>query len=132
VLGVLLDLLVELVGDLLLPIILEFLWGATSEAIDDALDRPRQYHPAVAFLGYAVLGGHSGLVSVAVFRHALFAEPRLRIANLAIAPLLSGSAMAIWAVMRRRRDADPPGIATFLNGAVFAFAFAAVRLFLVS
>jgi len=82
---------------------------------------------ALSLLGYSVLGGLAGVLSVLVFPNHFMHAEWLRIANVIVTPVLGGMVMAAIGVWRTRRDQEIIGLERFSCGYVFALAMAGVR-----
>jgi hypothetical protein len=63
-----------------------------------------------------------------VFPTSFIRDPRLRVINVALTPIVAGAAMALLGTWRRRREQPLVRLDRFTYGFVFAFAMALVRL----
>lgn len=122
----LIELLLELFGEVLLQVLGELLaeWGVY---LTRPTERRKPSHPLVSLLGYALLGLLIGALSLLLLPHSLLPGKGLRLANLVLSPLLSGAVLAWIGQWRARRGSPVPVRNRFMQGLVFAFAMAAVR-----
>jgi hypothetical protein len=81
----------------------------------------------IALLGYAVLGGLAGVLSVLIFPNHFVHSEWLRIGNVIFTPVLAGLVMAAIGGWRRRRDQETIGLERFGCGYVFALGLAGIR-----
>jgi hypothetical protein len=120
--------LLEVVGDALL----EVLFGLVAEALSGVIKRREDASPVVLTLGLAGAGAGAGLLSGWLVPHRLIVGgvviPGL---SLVVAPLMTGVVMGLLGKQIRRAGHWPSSVATFRGGAVFAFAMALVRWWLV-
>ncbi len=120
------ELLFEIFGELLLQIVLELLfelgWRRASAPFT------KSANPLLAGVGYAVLGGIAGGLSLWWFPNLFIASPAGRIANVIVTPMLAGAAMAALGAWRRRRDQPTVLLDRFAYAFIFAMAMALVRL----
>lgn len=119
ILQVLLEIVLQVFGEALA----EFGWHCVAEAFE------RRPNPWMAALGYAILGAGVGAVS-SLLVPALIASPGLRIANLAITPLVAGGTTSMIGAWRRRRGQDLIRLDRFGYGYLFALSMALARLYL--
>ena len=121
------QLILELCGEILVQIIFEALTAAGLHLLRSS---DREVVPGSTWkvaLGYSLLGGIAGGLSLLHFPHSLMHTTHGRVACLVLAPVVSGLAMAIIGGWRRRRGQPVLGIDGFAYGYVFAFAMALVR-----
>lgn len=142
--------LIQFFGEVLLQIFGEVLIGWVGRSITrllgfrtagDSINAASQPHPVVAALGYGLLGGMVGGLTLLVFPRDSLSAPPLRVINLFFAPVLVG----LFVVMLGKRQ--PPAVEQsdrsrrhrpknqnqtelyqFSCGFIFAFAIALVRL----
>jgi len=125
-LEVLLTAFLELFGDVLIQIVLEFLFnGVTS--VRRALPDTENKHPGLQAVGWSVVGAAVGGLSLAIYREPLFHRGRLPGVSLLLSPLLTGVVMEQVGRLRAARGKPPQPLSNFRNGAAFAFGFALVR-----
>lgn len=119
------ELIVEVLFEFVLQAVLEILAElGVHKARAAAARRP---NPWMAALGYTVMGGVAGVISLAIFP-ALFAHSETaQITNLVLTPILAGSFMLLMGAWRRRRGDEPVGFDRFACGYLFALAMALVR-----
>lgn len=117
----------------LLGVLLEFVLSLLGEFVAEAgfhtLAAPfhERPHPLVAALGYTAYGAGAGALSALLVDHFLIAHPTLALVNLAVAPVLSGLAMAGVGALRRRRGQSLVRLDSFVYGWLFAAAFVLTR-----
>jgi hypothetical protein len=121
-----LELIVELLGELLL----QFVFEAVSQALAHLFGRRPTWPvvgPWLAIAGYALLGALCGALSVWLF--PIFALPSagVRVLNLVVTPVLVAAAVAWVGGWWRRRDDRTVRLDRFTYAYVFAFAMAAAR-----
>lgn len=121
-LELLLDLIVELFGQILIEVLWEF--GA---AVYKA-GRPRgRRSMGVAVVGYAVTGAAIGALSLLVWPDRLLRPGPVPGLSLIISPVCVGVALHAWGWVRRRGGHATTNLATFRGGAAFAAGTALVR-----
>lgn len=124
------ELFLEFFGEILLQIVFEALAQAGVNFARHPDRAPREHNPWLVSIGYALLGLIAGGISLLVMPDLLLRSPAGRIANLVLAPVAAGAAMATLGFLRRRRtgrDALAFGLERFGNGYVFALAMGIVR-----
>ena len=119
------ELVIEFIGEFLLQIIVELLIELGLHSTSEPFRRPP--NPWLAALGYAVFGATAGGVSLYVVPSLLVHGDTLRLANLALTPLLAGLAMASLGAWRSRRGQPTFRIDRFSYGYLFALSMAVVR-----
>lgn len=119
--------LVQLVGELILQIILEAIVEIGLHSVREPFRRPKPLHPALAAIGYAILGAMAGAISLWIFPRLLINTDWLRVANLMITPIAAGGVMAAVGAWRRKRDRELIRLDRFTYGFLFALAMAGVR-----
>lgn len=128
------EILAELIFGLL-GILLEGLLGVVFEVLAELgvrtlgapFKREREVSPWLAALGYAVYGAAAGGLSLWPFPAPYLEATWLRIANLALSPLLAGAAMSLMGAWRRKQGQGLVRLDRFSYGVLFALAFALVR-----
>ena len=126
-LGEILVVVGQFLGELLLQLIAEALAELGLEAIREAVRPGKPQHPFLAALGYLLLGGIFGLVSLWPFPHSFTHHMWLRVANLVITPSLVGLAMVAVGRWRIKRGQPELYLHRFSYGSLFALTFAIVR-----
>ena len=120
--AIVVEFLLQLLLEFLAQVLLELGW----ESAKRALGR-ENHHPALAALGFLVLGAMVGAAWVWIHPDRIAVRPPIPGASLILAPLLVGASMHVFGSYRRARGHNPTNLATFFGGASFAFAVAAVR-----
>ncbi|MEY8690246.1 MAG: hypothetical protein AB9M53_10285 [Leptothrix sp. (in: b-proteobacteria)] len=121
----LIEIIVEVFGEFILQLVFE----ALAQAGLHLFKKPERdaIHPALLWLGYAVMGAAAGGLSLLVLPHYLLRAESARVAYLLLAPAAVGSGIAAIGTWRARRGQPRIGIDRWVYGATFAFAFALVR-----
>lgn len=116
--------LVELLFEFVIQFVLEIL----VEMGAHILKRNRSpVHPAIAVMGYLLLGGLLGGISYWIFPPHLIAHPYARIINLVVTPVAVGLALGAVGAWRSKRGKELVRLDKFAYGYAFALAFALVR-----
>lgn len=120
-----LEILFELLAELLFQIVGEVL----VELGLHSLAQPFRKQPSMwlAVLGYVVLGGLLGALSLWAWPDHLTRDGWPRLANLVVTPVLAGLVMALLGRWRARRGDPVLRIDRFACGYLFALAVAVVR-----
>ena len=126
-----LEILFELLFELVVQVLGEFVFTLGWESLAHALRGTRKANPVLAILGWAVIGSMCGVISAFIFPHRLLPPSRLPGLSLIVAPLVSGALMKAVGDRRREAGKDTTILATFWGGTIFAFAMAAARLLLI-
>lgn len=118
---------IELVAEFLLQFVLEVavelgLHAARVMAREDA-----QVHPALAVVGYVIVGAGLGWLSLLIFPERIVANAPLPGVSLVVAPVLAGLGMSAIGWLRRRNDGRVIRLDRFSYGFLFAFTIAVVR-----
>ena len=111
-------LLLELFGEALLELVLA--------ALQKALGRENR-NPLVATLGYLVLGGIMGGLSLWMWPQRFLQPGPVPGLSLLISPIAGALAMEAWGRFRQRHDHATTNLATFYGGGAFALGMALVR-----
>ena len=120
---ILLGLLLQLVFEVFGEILLELGLGAF-KAVFERENRD----PVVASLGYFLLGGALGGLSLWLFPGRFLRPGPIPGLSLVIAPLAGGTTMHLWGKYRRVRGHSTTNLATFHCGAALLFSYSLVRL----
>ena len=117
----------ELAAQLLMQVVAEVFVEFVLRSIGEPFRRPEPIHPAFAAIGYALLGGIAGVVSLWLLPTLLITAKWLRVTNLFVTPFCAGMLMALLGWWRRRRNQEVIRLDTFSYGFCFALAMAIVR-----
>lgn len=120
-----LEVLFEILCETVLQVILEVAVEFGLHAFDPKARRP--FGPLAAAIGYAVMGGVAGFLTLALFPDAFVHSADGRAINLLVTPVLAGLAMAAVGAWRDRRGDARLRIDRFAYGYLFALALALVR-----
>jgi hypothetical protein len=130
------DLLLELLGfifESLLEAILDYVLAALVDLLLRALGSvfagSKPQNPALAYLGYFLLGVILGGISLAFFRHPLVHPSKVHGISLLVSPTLVGLLMAATGALLRWRKKTVTRLETFSYGFCFAFGLALMRFF---
>ena len=88
-------------------------------------------NPLVAVVGYLLLGGAVGGLSLLFFPHPLVHRSRVPGLSVFVSPILAGLGMSLVGSTLRQRNKKPMQIESFGYGFAFAFGMALVRFFFV-
>jgi hypothetical protein len=121
----------ELLLELVLEALGEFILTLGWESFAHALRGTRKANPVLAMLGWAVIGSICGVISALLFPERLLPPSRLPGMSLIVAPLVSGALMKTFGDRGRESGKDTTMLATFWGGTIFAFTVAATRFLLI-
>jgi hypothetical protein len=119
---ILVEFLIEVLGQALLEILAEL----GLESLKAAFERPNR-SSWLAAMGYFLLGGALGGLSLLVRREKLFQPGPMPGMSLLVSPICVGMILSVWGRYRRERGYTTTNLATFSGGAAFAFGSAVVR-----
>lgn len=120
------ELFFEIFGEFLIQLIFEALSEVGLHVLKKSSQR-RPSSPGLAVVGYVILGGLCGALSLWLFPNFFVQSHVGRAVSLVVTPVLSGGAMALLGAWRRRRGEDLLRLDRFAYGYAFALAMAAVR-----
>ena len=126
-----LAILFELLFELVIQVLGEFIFTLAWESLAHALRGTRKANPLLAMLGWAIIGSICGVISAVIFPQRLLPPSRLPGLSLIVAPLISGALMKAVGDRRRETGKDTTILATFWGGTIFAFTVAAARFLLI-
>ncbi|MDQ8181967.1 hypothetical protein [Pelagicoccus sp. SDUM812005] len=118
-----LELFLEVIAEIFLQVVVEIL----ADCGIHVFKRKPVQNPIPAAIGYFLFGCLAGGLSLLIFEGSFISDPRLKIANLILAPLVAGLAMAWIGKRRRRGGKDSVRIERFCYGFLFAFGVALIR-----
>jgi hypothetical protein len=127
----LVELILEVFGDIIVQVVFEVLLEFGFESLSNLLRPQRRANPFLAACGLMLFGGVLGLVFALLLPHRLVRTSHLPGLSLVLAPLGVGLLMHIFGTWRRKRGGHTTFLATFWGGAVFAFSMALVRWLMV-
>ena len=122
---ILFELLFQFLAEVLLQVVFEVLAELGLHSVREPFRKPP--NPWFAAVGYAIFGAVAGGLSLWDFPSLFMASHAAQVANLVLAPVAAGAAMAAVGAWRRRRDQELIRIDRFAYGYLFALAMAAVR-----
>lgn len=117
----------QVLGELVLQALFEFLAEMGFRSLSDTLKRPRS--PWLSGAGFVLWGAMAGGISLLLFTASPIHDPQLRLANLFITPLLVGSGMVFLGRLREIKGQQLGRLDRFGYAFVFAFSMALVRFF---
>jgi len=127
----LIEAIVELVGELLLQVLGQVVLELGFGSLAHSFRRGRAANPVLAGVGIALLGTLTGLAASLLLPRRVLPRSPVPGLGLLVSPLLAGGIMRALGDWRRARGGDPTLLATFWGGALFAFAVAVVRWWMV-
>ncbi len=119
--------------EILLELLLELIFQVFGELLVElglhAVAEPFRKQPSVwvAVLGYVLLGGIVGALSLWLMPQHLTRDGWPRLANLVVTPVIAGFAMTLMGLWRSRRGDPVLRIDRFAYGYLFALTVAVVR-----
>lgn len=116
--------LLEMVVEIVLQALIELGFVSMAQPFKPA----REVNPILAGIGLLFLGGFAALLFSLVLHDRLLPELAFPGLSLLLAPILVGTVMEWFGRWRRSTLAPTTALATFGGGALFAFAFALVRI----
>ena len=122
----LLEILLEVFGELLLQVAAEVLFELGLHSL--AAPFKRAVNPYLASIGYVVFGAAAGALSLWAAPTLFIASHAARIVNVVVTPVLAGGVMMAIGAWRRRHDQEPVLLDRFAYGYLFALVMALVRL----
>jgi hypothetical protein len=96
-------------------------------ALAEACQGKQLKNPALASIGYFILGAAIGGLSLLFFGNALLHKPVWRILNLILTPVAAGLVMAGIGILRQKKGQKVVRLDRFGYGFIFAFGTALVR-----
>jgi len=117
------QLLLEVLIELFPELVVELVWRSLREVLQPRAEK----EPVLAFLGYALLGGAAGALSLLPFPDAFVHGSKWHGISLIVSPVLAGVGMSIVGWLRRRRGEPLIRLDTFPYAFSFAFGVALVR-----
>ncbi|HEX2712651.1 MAG TPA: hypothetical protein VHM88_10550 [Candidatus Acidoferrales bacterium] len=107
----------------------EFLGAAIWRAVAAEFERSGFKNPGLAWIGYVLLGGVAGALSLLFFPHSLVHPSRVPGLSVIISPILAGLGMWWVGSTVRKWNKKPMQIESFSYGFAFALGMALVRFF---
>ena len=123
--GAMLEFMLQIFGEFFLQIAIEILVELGFHSLKEPFRHPA--NPWLAVLGYALLGGILGGISLLFVGHHFIASDSLRLVNLLLSPVTAGLLMVTFGEWRTRRGESLFSIDKFLCGYIFALSLALVR-----
>ena len=125
----LLFLFAEVIFEALFEFALEAAFDLIFRAIAEVFEISELTNPLLACVGYVLLGGATGGVSLLLYPHPLFHPSRVHGISLLVSPVLTG--LAMWQVgsLLRTKNKKVIRIESFWYGFTFAAGMALVRFY---
>jgi hypothetical protein len=105
----------------------EFIGALIWRGLAAEVDTTEFKGPLLACIGYVILGGVTGGLSLLFFPHPLFHPSRIPGLSVVISPVLAGLGMWMVGTSLRKRNKKAMQIESFGYGFAFAFGMALVR-----
>ena len=119
------ELLFQIVGEIVLQAIFEVLFELGIRSLADPLRGARS--AVLSVIGFVLWGFIAGGLSLLILPTSLITDPRLRVANLVITPIVVGVLMALIGKARLKRGQNLVLIDRFGFAFIFAISMALVR-----
>ncbi len=116
-------------GELLLQIIVEVLIELGFNGVASTIQNRKERSPLLAFIGYCIIGGLAGALSLWIVPHQVIESETFALLNLFITPIIAGLLMSYIGYLRKRRGKDIIRLDSFIYGFTFAFSMALVRYY---
>ncbi len=116
-------------GELLLQIIVEVLVDLGFNGVASTFQNRKNRSPILAFIGYCILGGLAGALSLWIVSYQVIESEVFALLNLFITPIVAGLLMSYFGYLRKRKGKDIIRLDSFVYGFTFAFAMALVRYY---
>jgi hypothetical protein len=119
------EFVMQFFGEILLQLFVEVLAKSLLYSFD--LKSRHPIHTLYSSVGFTILGGLAGLISLTFAPHSFVTNPVLRKINLVVTPLAAGGIITLLGKRKRRSGIAPDGLDKFSYAFVFAFAMALIR-----
>ncbi len=126
----LLEIIVEVLLDAALEFAAESIVASIGRGLAKISSESAFENPIVAAVGYVLLGGLAGALSLIFFSHPLVHRSRIPGLSMILSPLLTGLGMSLVGSTLRKRNKRAMRIESFGYGFAFALGMSAVRFFL--
>jgi hypothetical protein len=107
-------------------IVLAFGWESTAASFR----RRESSHPALAAVGYVVLGAAVGALSAWLLPYRWSQNDAISVLSVILNPIAAGFVLNYYGAARRRRKRPTTNLATFVGGMSFAFGLSLARFLL--
>lgn len=124
---IILEFVLQAFFEFLLQIVGEVLFELGWRGVAEVFKRKPRQNPALAFIGYALLGLIMGGLSLLFFPEHFIRDRSLRLVNLVITPCLAGFCMSALGAWRQNRGLSTIRLDSFSYGFIFAFGMALIR-----
>jgi multisubunit Na+/H+ antiporter MnhG subunit len=117
----------QFLGELLFQMLFELLAELGLHSVREVFRRPEPTSPALAAIGYAILGASAGWLSLLLLPTTLIHHAAGRVINLVLTPIGAGLLMSVIGAWRLRRDQELIRLDRFGYGFLFALGTTVVR-----
>jgi multisubunit Na+/H+ antiporter MnhG subunit len=119
------EILFEIFGEIILSLIFEGLAELGFHKAASVYSKPR--HPVISGIGYLLLGGLAGGLSLVIFPESFVHTESLKLVNLFVTPVLLGLIMVMIGKLREKKGQERVKLDRFSYGFLFAFGMSFVR-----
>jgi len=119
------EIIVQILGELLLQFVFEFLAELGFHSLEDTFKRSK--NPVLSTIGFVLWGAMAGGISLLIFPKSAITNLAFRKINVFVTPLLAGGVMMLIGRQRGKRGQRLVGLDRFGYAFAFAFAMAIVR-----
>src|SRR5947207_12588393 len=115
-----LEFLLDLFGNVVIQLLFETVGEAGAHLLGHLMGEPQRVRPGAAALGYLLLGGAAGGLSLFPFPSPLVHPSRWHGISVLVAPIITGLVMHTLGTIRRRHDMELVRLDTFTDAFLFA------------
>jgi hypothetical protein len=119
------EILFEIFAEILLSLIFEGLTELGFHKAASVYSKPR--HPFISGIGYLLLGGLAGGLSLLIFPDSFVHTELLKLVNLFVTPVALGWIMVLIGKLREKKGQEKVRLDKFSYGFLFAFGMSFVR-----
>lgn len=119
------EILFEIFGEIILSLFFEGLAELGFHKAASAYNKPR--YPIVSGIGYLLLGGLAGGLSLLIFPDSFVHTESHKLVNLFVTPVILGVAMMLIGRLREKKRQERVKLDRFSYGFLFAFGMSLVR-----
>ena len=114
-------------GEILLQLLAEICVELGLHGVAETIRRKNERNAYLAFIGYGILGGVVGAISLFIFPDLLLDNRLHAVGNLIVTPIIAGLVLAYIGRVKTRRGKSTIRLDSFLFGFIFAFTMALTR-----
>jgi len=126
-LAALLEIFLEIFGEAVFQFAVELIGTLILRGLAAEVDTSEFKNPLLASIGYVLMGGVTGGLSLLLFPRPLFHPSRIPGLSVVISPVLAGGGMWMVGTALRKRNKKAMQIESFGYGLAFALGMAMVR-----